>query len=126
MGIVIIPAMFLLVLLSEQAFQLYNNLHFSITQDFVKDVGGHPLVEKGLSFFGISKIEMGERIITYIKNTSMSFFESITEIISYPLKFNINFFLMMHISFSFLKMHIFRGGCVQSTPLPKEHGMDVY
>ncbi len=126
MGIVIIPVMFMLVLLSEQVFQLYNNLHFAITQELLKDFGNHPFVEKGLSFFGVSKVEIGERIITYVKSTSMSFFESITEIISFPLKFTINFFLMMLILFFLLKdAYNFEGAVYRVLPLPKELEMDV-
>jgi predicted PurR-regulated permease PerM len=126
MGIVIIPVMYMLVLLSEQAFQLYNSLHFTITHDFLKDVGNQPLVEKGLSFLGISKVEMGERIVTYVKSTSMSFFESITEIISFPLKFTINFFLMMLILFFLLKdAYNFEGAVYRVLPLPKDMEMDV-
>lgn len=126
MGIVIIPVMLMLVILSEQAYELYNNLHFVITQDLLKEIGNHPLVEKGLSFFGIGKAELGERIIAYIKNTSMTFFESITEIISFPLKFTINFFLMMLILFFLLKdAYNFEGAVYRVLPLPQEMEMEV-
>lgn len=126
MGIVIIPVMFMLVMLSDQVFQLYNNLHFTITQDFIKHVGDHPLVEKGLSYLGISKAQLGDRIITYVKSTSMSFFESITDIISFPLKFTINFFLMMLILFFLLKdAYNFEGAVYRVLPLPAELEMAV-
>lgn len=126
MGIVIIPVMFMLAMLSEQAFQLYNNLHFSITQDFMRDIGNHPLVARALDYFGLSKAQIGEKIMAYIKNTSMSVFESITEIISFPLKFAINFFLMMLILFFLLKdAYNFEGAVYRILPLPEELEKEV-
>ena len=126
MGVVIIPVMIMLAMLSEQAFQLYNELHLTITRDFLKDVGNHELVEKMLSYFGVSKVEMGERIVTYIKSTSMSMFESITSVVSFPIKFAVNFFMMMLILFFLLKdAYNFEGAVYRVLPLPKELEMDV-
>ncbi len=126
MGIVIIPVMFMLAMLSEQAFQLYNDLHFSITQDFLNDIGNHPVVEKVLSFIGLSKAEIGVKVMAYIKTTSMSVFESITEIISFPLKFAINFFMMMLILFFLLKdAYNFEGAVYRILPLPEELEKEV-
>lgn len=126
MGIIIIPVMFMLIILSEQVFELYNNLHFAITQDFVKELGNHPLVGKTLAFLGIDRAELGDRIITYVKSTSMTFFESITSIISYPIKFTINFFMMMLILFFLLKdAYNFEGAVYRVLPLPKELEVEV-
>ncbi len=126
LGVVIIPVLFMLVMLSEQAFELYNTLHFTFTNELLRDLGNHPLVEKGLSFFGIDKADFVERIVVYIKSTSMTLFESITSIISFPIKFAINFFMMVLILFFLFKdAYNVEGAVYRVLPLPKELEMDV-
>ncbi len=124
--LVIIPVVIVLIMLSEQAFELYQSLEITIINDYLKHFGNSPLVEKILDFLKISKAEAGEKILLYFKSTSMSMFESITEIISYPIKFAINFFLMMLILFFLLKdAYNFEGAVYRILPLPQELEMEV-
>jgi len=125
-GIVIIPTIIMLTILSEQAYELYISLQNVVTHEFLQKIGNSVIAEKTLDFLKISKAQAGEKIVAYFRNTSMSMFEGITDIIAYPIKLSINFFLMMLILFFLLKdAYNFEGAVYRVLPLPQELEMEV-
>ena len=102
-GLLVIPAMLMLVILSEQVYELYGRLHFNINYNILKEIGNNPLVESILSFFGVPKGEVEARILSFVSETSMEIFSSITDIVSFPINFIIRFFLMLLILFFLFK-----------------------
>lgn len=126
LSLVVIPSMFLLIILSEQIYDLYGKIHFSITYDFLQNIGNQPLVDKALAFFNIEKVEVGQRIISYFKATSMSAFSSITSIVSFPINFIIKFFMMMLILFFLFKdAYNLEGAVYRILPLPSDLEMNI-
>ena len=103
LSLVVIPSMFLLIILSEQIYDLYGRVHFTINYDFLKELGNHRLVNEFFAFFNIQKVEVGQRIVSFFKETSMTAFSSITSIVSFPINFIIKFFMMMLILFFLFK-----------------------
>lgn len=103
MAIAVIPTMFMLMILSEQLYELYDRVHFTFSYDILKDMVNYPAVDRLLSFFNVEKGELSERILSYLKATSMSMFSSITAIVSFPINFLIKFFLTMLILFFLFK-----------------------
>jgi len=126
MAIAVIPTMFLLIILSEQVYDLYGKIHFTVSYESLKDMGNHPLVDKTLAFFNIEKAELWTRILSYFKETSMSIFESITSIISFPINFVIKFFMMMLILFFLFKdAYNVEGAVYRILPLPSDLEMNI-
>ncbi len=126
LALVVIPCMFLLIILSEQIYDLYGKIHFTISYDTLKEMGNHPLVDKTLTFFNIEKAEVGQRILSYFKVTSMSAFESITSIVSFPINFIIKFFLMMLILFFLFKdAYNLEGAVYRILPLPTDLEVNI-
>ncbi len=126
LSLVVIPSMFMLIILSEQIYDLYGRMHFNLNYDFLKSLGNHPLVDKTLAFFNIEKAEMISRIVSYFKDMSMSVFASITSIISFPISFLTQFFMMMLILFFLFKDATNLEGTVyRILPLPDDLEMDI-
>ncbi len=125
-ALVVVPSMFLLMILSEQIYDLYGKIHFTISYDTIKDIGNHPLLDKALTFFNIEKADFGQRIIDYFKETSMSVFSSITSIVSFPINFIVKFFLMMLILFFLFKdAYNLEGAVYRILPLPTDLEMNI-
>lgn len=126
MALAVIPSMFLLIVLSEQIYDIYGKIHFTINYEVLRDMGNHPLVDRVLTFFNIERVEVGERIMSYFKETSMSAFSSITEIVSFPINFIIKFFLMMLILFFLFKdAYNIEGAVYRILPLPTDLEMNI-
>lgn len=126
LSLVVIPSMFMLVVLSEQVYDLYGKVHFNVSYDILKDLSNHHLVEKTLVFFNIEKAEFIARIINYFKEMSMSAFSSITSIISFPISIITQFLTMMLILFFLFKdAYNLEGAVYRILPLPDELEMDI-
>lgn len=125
-SLVVIPSMFLLMMLSEQVYDLYGRVHLSISQDILKDIGNLPIVDKFFVFFNVEKFDLGERIISYFKATSMTAFSSLTSIVSFPVNFVIKFFLMMLILFFLFKdAYNLEGAIYRILPFPDDLEMNI-
>ncbi len=126
LALVVVPSMFLLMVLSEQIYDLYGKIHFTISYETIKDIGNHPLLDKALTFFNIEKSDFGQRIINYFKEMSMSVFSSISSIVSFPINFVIKFFLMMLILFFLFKdAYNLEGAVYRILPLPTDLEMNI-
>jgi len=126
LALAVIPSMYLLMVLSEQVYDLYGKIHFTISYDTIKDIGNHPLVDKTLTFLNIEKSDLVTRIISYFKETSMSVFASLTAIVSFPINFIIKFFMMMLILFFLFKdAYNLEGAVYRILPLPTELEMNI-
>jgi predicted PurR-regulated permease PerM len=126
MALVVIPSMFLLLILSEQIYDLYGKIHFTVNYETLKNMGNHKLVDGILSFFNIEKADVGERVLSYFKATSMSAFSSITSIVSFPINFIIKFFLMMLILFFLFKdAYNVEAAVYRILPLPTDLEMNI-
>jgi len=126
LALVVIPSMFLLMVLSEQIYELYGKVHFTISYDSLKEIGNQPLVDKTLTFLNIEKAELGQRVMSYFKETSMNAFSSITSIVSFPINFVIKFFFMMLILFFLFKdAYNVEGAVYRILPLPTDLEMDI-
>lgn len=125
-GLLVVPAMFMLVILSEQVYELYGKLHFSINYNILKEIGNNPLVESLLSFFGVPKGEVEARIVSFVSETSMEIFSSITEIVSFPINFIIKFFLMMLMLFFLFKdAYNIDSAIYRILPLPSDIEVEI-
>jgi len=126
LALVVIPSMFLLMILSEQIYDLYGRIHFTVIYDILKNMGENKTVDTVLTFLNIEKAELGERILSYFKETSMSAFASITSIVSFPINFIIKFFLMMLILyFLFKDAYNLEGAVYRILPLPSDLEMNI-
>lgn len=126
LSLVVIPSMFLLMILSEQIYDLYGKIHFTVSYDIMKELGNYPLVDKTLTFFNIEKADVGQRVMSYFKATSMNAFSSITSIVSFPINFIIKFFLMMLILFFLFKdAYNVEGAVYRILPLPTDLEMNI-
>ena len=126
LALVVIPSMFLLMVLSEQIYDLYGKIHFTFSYDILKDLGNHPLVDKLLTFFNVEKADVEQRVMSYFKETSMNAFSSITSIVSFPINFIIKFFLMMLILFFLFKdAYNVEGAVYRILPLPTDLEMNI-
>jgi len=126
LALVVIPSMFLLIILSEQIYDLYGRIHFTVNYDILKNIGENKLVDNALTFFNIEKADLGERVLSYFKETSMSVFASITSIVSFPINFIIKFFLMMLILFFLFKdAYNLEGAVYRILPLPTDLEMNI-
>jgi predicted PurR-regulated permease PerM len=62
-SLVIIPAMYLLTILSQQAFELYGKINLTATYDLIRSIGDNSLVNSVLLFFDeIGRASCGERV----------------------------------------------------------------
>ena len=126
MSLAVIPTMFLMIILSEQVYDLYGKIHFTINYEAIKNIGNHPLLDKALTFFNIEKAELGNRLISYFKETSMSVFTSLTSIVSFPINFVIKFLMMMLILFFLFKdAYNLEGAVYRILPLPTDLEMNI-
>jgi len=121
LALVVVPSMFMLIILSEQVYDLYGKVHFNISYDMLKNLWNHPIVDRALVFFNIEKTEFTARIISYFKEMSMSAFSSITSIVSFPISIITQFFTMLLILFFLFKdAYNLEGMVYRILPLPDE------
>jgi len=121
LALVVVPSMFMLIILSEQVYDLYGKVHFNVSYDMLKNLWNHPIVDRALVFFNIEKTEFTARIISYFKEMSMSAFSSITSIVSFPISIITQFFTMLLILFFLFKdAYNLEGMVYRILPLPDE------
>jgi len=126
LALVVVPSMFLLIMLSEQIYDLYGRIHFTVYYDTLKHLGENKLIDSVLTFFDVEKTDLGERILSYFKETTMSAFASITSVVSFPINFIIKFFLMMLILFFLFKdAYNLEGAIYRILPLPDDLEMNI-
>lgn len=124
--VVIIPVMYLLVVLGDQAYELYGQIHFDLSQDFINQINQNKIVSDLMALFNIEQGELAAKITSFIQRTTMSVFSSITSIISYPIALAIKFMLMLLILFFLFKdVHIIDKSIYRIIPLPDDLERDV-
>jgi len=126
LSVAVVPAMFMLMVLSEQIYDLYGRVHFNVSYQMLKELGNHPLIDKTLGFFNIEKAELAGRIVSYFKEMSMSVFSSITSIISFPVTVITQFSMMLLILFFLFKdAYNLEGAVYRILPLPSDLEMNI-
>lgn len=126
LALVVVPSMFLLMMLSEQIYELYGRIHFTVYYDILKHAGENKLIDGALTFFDVEKADLGERILSYFKETTMSVFASLTSIVSFPINFIVKFFLMMLILFFLFKdAYNLEGAIYRILPFPDDLEMNI-
>jgi len=124
--IVIIPMMYLLVMLGDQAYELYRQMHFEINQDIIARINSNKILSDIMELFNIEQGELVAKISAFIQRTTMSVFSSITSIISYPITLGIKFLLMLLILFFLFKdVYIFDRSLYRIIPLPDDLEKDI-
>lgn len=124
--IVIIPMMYLLVVLGDQAYELYGQIHFDLSQGFIMQLNQNKIVNDLMALFNIQQGELAAKITSFIQRTTMSVFSSITSIISYPIALSIKFLLMLLILFFLFKdVHIIDRSLYRILPLPDDLEKDI-
>ncbi|MCL1833713.1 MAG: AI-2E family transporter [Leptospirales bacterium] len=125
-SLVIIPSLYLLAMLSQQIYTLYGKINLAATYDILKSIADHSFVDSILTFFEIEKVDLTTKILTSIKQISLSILPKTTMIVSYPMSFIINFFLMMLILFFLFKdAYNFEAAVYRILPLPMELEEDI-
>lgn len=124
--IVIIPMMYLLLILGDQAVELYSSMHFEINQDMFKQINENKVVNDILALLNIRQGDIASKITAFIQRMTMSISSSITSIISYPIALAIKFLLMLLILFFLFKDgHIIDRSLYRIIPLPDDLERDI-
>ena len=124
--LVIIPAMYLLTILSQQIYTLYGKIDLTASYDILKSIGDNNLIGSVLSFFDIDKADISAKILASIKQMSLSILPRTTLIVSYPMNFIIKFFLMMLILFFLFKdAYNFEAAIYRVLPFPDDLEEDI-
>lgn len=119
--IVIIPMMYLLMILADQAFELYGRIHFQISMEFLNQLYQNKAVSDIMAMLGIQQGDIAAKVTAFIQQTTMSIFSSITSVISYPVNLAIKFMLMLLILFFLFKdVHIIDRSLYRIIPLPDD------
>jgi predicted PurR-regulated permease PerM len=125
-SLVIIPAMYLLTILTQQIYVLYGKIDLAASYDILKSIGDNSLVSSVFSFFDIEKADISAKILTSIKQFSLSILPQTKLIFSYPMSFIIQFFLMTLILFFLFKdAYNFEAAIYRILPLPDDLEVDV-
>jgi len=125
-ALVIIPAMYLLTILSQQIYTLYGKIHLDESYNILKSIVDNNLVSSVLSFLDFDKETLGAKILESIKQMSLSILPKTTMIVSYPVNFIIKFFLMMLMLFFLFKdAYNFEGAVYRILPLPMDLEVDI-
>ena len=120
-SLVIIPALYLLTILTQQIYALYGKISLAATYDIITSIEDNNLINSALLFFDIDKLDISSKILAGIKQMSLSILPRTTMIFSYPVNFVINFFLMMLILFFLFKdAYNFEGAIYRVLPLPDD------
>ena len=103
-AVVLIPMFILLLTLANQAYAFYLFLQQSfdpiIFQQFLHK---SDVAQEVIGFLNISETEIMQRIVEYLQKISLNLFSNLTGLLSFSIKFAINFFFMLLMLFFLFK-----------------------
>lgn len=124
--IFLIPLTFLLILLTEQAMDLYRYIQIRIDSNYFSELGNSYAVQRILDYMHIGKDEVVAKFMVFIQRTSSEIFSGMTSALAYPVTFAIKLFFMIITLFFFLKDGYKLDGLVYKVlPFPDDIEKDV-
>lgn len=122
----ILPLTFLLVLLTEQAMDMYRFIQIRIDSNYFSELGDSYAVQSILDYLHIGKDEVVAKFLAFIQRTSSEIFSGMTFILAYPITFAIKLFFMVITLFFFLKDGYRLDGLVYKVlPFPDDIEKDI-
>lgn len=101
---ILIPTFILLVSLSDQVMEFYNFLQLQFDPKIFKQYLMHSkLLKETLKYFNITQDELFQRIVRYMQDMSLTLFSNLTGLLTFSIRFFINFFFMLLILFFLFK-----------------------
>jgi predicted PurR-regulated permease PerM len=101
--IFLIPLTLLLVLLTEQALDMYRYIQIRIDSNYFAELGNSSAVLGIMDYLNITKDEVVAKFMNFIQRTSTEIFSGMTFVLAYPVTFAIKLFFMLITLFSLLK-----------------------
>jgi predicted PurR-regulated permease PerM len=101
--IFLLPLTLLLVLLTEQAMDMYRYIQIRIDSNYFAELGNSSAVLSILDYLNITKDEVVTKFMNFIQRTSTEIFSGMTFALSYPVTFAIKLFFMLITLFFLLK-----------------------
>ncbi len=124
--IFLLPLTFLLIMLTEQALDLYRHIQIRIDSNYFSELGNSYAVQSVLDYMHIGKDEVVAKFMAFIQRTSSQIFSGVTSAISYPVTFAIKLFFMIITLFFLLKDGYKLDGLVYKVlPFPDDIEKDV-
>ncbi len=101
---ILIPTFFLLISLSDQVMEFYDFLQLQFDPKVFKQYFTHSiLLKETLKYFNLTQDELVQRIIRYMQDMSLTLFSNLTGLLTFSIRFFINFFFMLLILFFLFK-----------------------
>lgn len=122
----LLPITLLLILLTEQALDLYRYFQIRIDSNYFSELGNSSPVQSVLTYFNITKDEVAAKFMTFIQRTSAEIFSGMTFALAYPVTFSIKLFLMIITLFFLLKDGYRLDGLIYKVlPFPDDIEKDI-
>ncbi len=103
-AVILIPLFILLLALANQTYAFYLFLQQSfdplIFQQLLHKSG---MAQELIGFLNISETEIMQKIVAYLQRMSLNFFSNLTGLLSFSIKFTLDFFFMLLILFFLFK-----------------------
>ncbi|MCX8124623.1 MAG: AI-2E family transporter [Spirochaetes bacterium] len=101
---ILIPTFILLISLTDQVMEFYNFLQLQFDPKVFKQYLMHSkLLKETLKYFNITHDELFQRIVRYMQDMSLTLFSNLTMLLTFSIRFAINFFFMLLILFFLFK-----------------------
>lgn len=101
--VILIPLFLLLLNLTDQVMQFYNFLQSQLDPGIFKDyIARSEIVKTVLQYINITYDELFQRIVQYMQDISLAMFANLTNILTFSIKFSIDFFFMLLMLFFLL------------------------
>jgi len=125
-AIFLLPLTLLLILLTEQAMDLYRYVQIRIDSNYFSELGNSSPVQSVLAYFNITKDDVVAKFMIFIQRTSSEIFSGMTFALAYPVTFSIKLFLMIITLFFLLKDGYRLDGLVYKIlPFPDDIEKDI-
>ena len=120
-GLILVPLFYLLVMLGDQAYQLYKYIQQQINTGIIERTVSCDAVRSVIMFFNIEEAEIVNRIVDFFQKTSGKILGGVTAVVSYPISFSINFiFMLLMLFFLFKDGHRLENAFYQVLPFPED------
>jgi predicted PurR-regulated permease PerM len=124
---ILLPTFILLVNLADQVMEFYNLLQLQFDPKIFKQYFTHNEVIKNiLNYFKLTQDEVFQRIVRYMQDMSLMLFSNLTNILTFSIRFFINFFFMLLILFFLFKDNErFEKSMYTVSPFPEDIERDM-
>jgi predicted PurR-regulated permease PerM len=126
-AVVLIPLFILLLTLANQAYDFYLFLQQSFNPlVFQQLIHKSDMAQELIGFFNISETEIMQKIVAYLQTISLTLFSNLTGLLSFSIKFAINFiFMLLMLFFLFKDGYRLEEPFYRILPFPDDIEMDV-